>query len=72
MSSSGLTTLPVVFDIFSPPTIKNPPTAQPLGGSMPADMSIAGQYTQWNRMMSLPMKCQSTGQRSANCWSSVP
>ncbi|CAB4594886.1 unannotated protein [freshwater metagenome] len=39
---------------------------------MPADMSIAGQYTQWKRMMSLPIMWKSTGQCRANCSSSVP
>ena len=55
MRSSGFTTFPVVLLIFSPPTSSHPPTAQPFGGSSPADISIAGQYTQWKRMMSLPI-----------------
>jgi hypothetical protein len=39
MRSSGFTTFPVVFDIFSPPTSSQPPTAQPAGDYMPLDLS---------------------------------
>jgi hypothetical protein len=33
-----------------------PPIAQPFGSSTPADISIAGQYTQCWRTMSLPIR----------------
>ena len=32
------------------------------GNSIPADIRNAGQYTVWNRMMSLPIMCRSAGQ----------
>ena len=32
------------------------------GGGIPADIRKAGQYTVWNRMMSLPIMCRSAGQ----------
>ncbi len=37
----------------------------------PAAMSIAGQITQWNRMMSLPTKWYCAGQYCANSLGSV-
>ena len=45
----------LVLDSFSPPSSSQPCTWIRWGGSMPAAISIAGQYTQWNRMISLPM-----------------
>ena len=35
-------------------------------------MSIAGQYTQWNRMISLPMTWWTWGHQAAKRSSSVP
>ena len=42
------------------------------GSGSPADMSIAGQSAQWNRVMSLPMTCTLAGQSRSNRASSVP
>ena len=39
---------------------------------MPADISIAGQYTQWKRMISLPMRWCTAGHHVSNRSSSVP
>ena len=66
-----MTTLPAVLLIFSPPLSSQPPTAHCAGGSMPADSSIAGQYTQWWRMMSLPIRWRA-GHQCSNVASSVP
>ena len=55
-------TLPTDLLIFSPLTLMNPWAKTRLGSSMPADIRNAGQYTVWNRMMSLPIMCRSAGQ----------
>ena len=49
------------LDIFSPPTSRKPCTAMRAGGSIPAAISSAGQYTQWNRRMSLPIRWWTAG-----------
>ena len=46
---------------FSPPSSSQPWTCTRCGGSSPAASSIAGQYTQWNRMISLPMRWCTAG-----------
>ena len=48
--------LSFVLLIFSPAMSSQPCTWIGAGGSSPADSSIAGQYTQWKRRMSLPMR----------------
>ena len=50
------------FDIFSPPTSSQPWANTLRGGSRPAAISMAGQYTAWNRRMSLPTRLTSGGQ----------
>ena len=40
--------------------------------TVPALISIAGQTTQWKRVMSLPMTCRSAGHQVSNSASSVP
>ena len=58
--------LPFDFDIFSPLVSRKPwPNTVCVTGS-PAAMSIAGQITQWKRVMSLPTKWYCIGQRASN------
>jgi len=40
------------------------------GNGMSAASSIAGQITQWNRVMSLPTMCRSAGHHSATIFGS--
>ncbi len=54
--SAGLIWLSFVLLIFSPAMSNQPCTWIVAGGSSPADSSIAGQYTQWKRRMSFPMR----------------
>ena len=61
-----------LFDIFSPPIVRNPCTNTVRGTASPAAISSAGQITAWNRAMSLPITCRSAGQRAANSSGSVP
>jgi hypothetical protein len=42
------------------------------GSATFALMSIAGQITAWNRVMSLPMTCRSAGHQCANICGSPP
>ena len=50
-----------VFDIFLPPTVRKPCAHTCVGGSTPAAISIAGQYTAWKRRMSLPIEWMFAG-----------
>ena len=60
--------LPLDLDIFSPLVSRKPwPNTVWVTGS-PAAISIAGQMTQWKRVMSLPTKWYCIGQR----WSNSP
>mmetsp|Transcript_103109 Transcript_103109/g.315437 ORF Transcript_103109/g.315437 Transcript_103109/m.315437 type:complete len:236 (-) Transcript_103109:1164-1871(-) len=61
--SWGSTTLPRDFDIFRPsdPAIM-PWTTTLRGSATPALLSMAGQMTEWNQEMSLPMMCIWQGQ----------
>ena len=59
----GSTTFPLDLLIFSPsPSITKPCATTLLYSGTPADMSMQGQITQWNHVMSLPMTCASAGQ----------
>ncbi len=60
----GSITLPSDLLIFSPSTTHQPLEVTRFGGAIPADIRNAGQYTAWKRMMSLPTKCASAGQKS--------
>jgi hypothetical protein len=55
-----------------PSTDMNPWPNTCAGSPIPADISIAGQMTVWNRVMSLPMTCRSAGHHFAAFASSVP
>ena len=44
------------LEIFSPRTVHQPCAKMPLGSGRPADIRNAGQYTLWNRRMSLPIR----------------
>ena len=61
-----------VLDSFSPPRRSHPWTCTRFGGSRPAASRIAGQYTQWNRMISLPIRCVAWGHHSAKRSGSEP
>lgn len=62
ISSSTLITLPRDFDIFSLLNVHHPWAYTVFGGSIPADIRKAGQYTTWNHKMSLPIRLTSAGQ----------
>ena len=62
MNGKGLTTLPVVLLIFSPPFRTYPWIISRRGSSRPADISIAGQMTAWNLRMSFAISWRSGGQ----------
>ena len=64
--------LPTVRLIRSPRTVRNPWAKTRFGSANPADISIAGQYRVWKRVMSLPMTCRSAGHQRLNVASSVP
>ena len=72
MTSRGAMALPRLLDIFSPLpvssffTMRKPCAKTWPGTSKPAAMSMAGQITQWKRMMSLPTMCACAGQRFAS------
>ena len=57
---------PVVFEIRCPSSVMNPCTATLFGSSIPADISIAGQYRQWKRVMFFPITCAPAGHVFAN------
>ncbi len=61
-----------VFDIFRPPTVRNPWAHTCVGGSTSPAISMAGQYTAWNRRMSFPMRWTFAGHTLANRSSSEP
>ena len=69
MTWRGKMELPRLFDIFSPLpvsgflTSRKPWASTCSGTGRPAAMSIAGQMTQWKRMMSLPTMCCWAGQK---------
>ena len=62
ISSSMLITLPRDFEIFSLSNVHHPCAKICFGGSIPADIRNAGQYTVWNQKMSLPIRLTSAGQ----------
>ena len=51
---------------MAPPILMKPWPHTLFAGSTPAASSIAGQYTQWKRVMSLPMMWRSAGQNFPN------
>ena len=61
-SSIGSTVLPRDFEIFCPLNVRYPWTRSFFGSSIPADISIAGQITEWNQLMPLPTTWTSAGQ----------
>ena len=61
MTSSGSTAVPSDLLIFSPLRCTQPWPNTCRGSATPALISIAGQMTVWNRVMSLPMTCRSSG-----------
>ena len=71
MICSGAMPVSFDFDIFSPPTRSQPWANTLRGGSSPAAMSIAGQYTAWKRRMSLPTRFTSGGHTRANSSASL-
>ena len=64
--STGSTTLPTDLLIFSPLTLMKPWANTRSGSAISADIRNAGQYTVWNRMMSLPIMCRLAGQYLPN------
>src|SRR3546814_1106238 len=60
--SPRLTAVPADFDIFAPSHCTYPCAHTSRGRATPALSSIAGQITQWNRVMPLPTTCRSAGQ----------
>ena len=55
-----------------PDTSSHPCTSTWAGGSMPAAMHMAGHHTQWNRMMSLPIRWCTAGHHASNRSGSSP
>ena len=72
MTSRGAMALPRDLDIFSPlpvsslRTMRNPCAKTCSGSASSMAMSMAGQMTQWKRMMSFPTMWYWAGQRRAN------
>ena len=61
------------FDIFSPLSMSSHPWPKTVfGRSSPADISMAGQITAWNLVMSLPTMCTSAGHTRPKAPSSAP
>ena len=54
-TSAGSSAFPSDLLIFCPPAVKYSCTKIVVGSFTPADSSIAGQYTAWNRMMPFPI-----------------
>jgi hypothetical protein len=50
--------------IFSPLNVTQPCPKTCRGNARPALISIAGQTTQWKRVMSFPITCTSAGHQS--------
>ncbi|SIL17240.1 Uncharacterised protein [Mycobacteroides abscessus subsp. abscessus] len=67
----GSTTLPIDLLIFSPLLVRKPCAKTRRGSAIPADIRKAGQYTVWNRMMSLPIMWMLAGQYRPNSSESV-
>src|SRR4030067_764534 len=66
MMSTGLTTFPRLFDIFSPSTVHHPCAKIVFGGSISRAFSIVDQYTEWVVSMSLPIRWESAGHHLLN------
>ena len=61
----GSTTFPRLLLIFRPSVAATKPCAKTvLGISIPALLSMHGQITQWNQVMSLPITCTEAGQNA--------
>ena len=58
--------MPADFESFAPPILMKPWAHTLFAGGTPAASSMAGQYTQWKRVMSLPMMWRSAGQNFPN------
>ena len=57
--------MPSDLDIFWPSLPCTKPCARTARGrGRPTARRMAGQMTQWNQMMSLPMRCTSHGQKA--------
>src|SRR5579884_2531444 len=63
---SARTTLPRDFDILLSSYSNQPWAKMVFGSGSSAASRNAGQYTQWNRTMSLPITCRSAGQKRLN------
>ena len=65
-------TFPIDLEIFCSSNKRYPWTKICCGTSYPAAMSIAGQYTQWKRRMSFPIRWCTWGHQVAKRSSSSP
>ena len=65
-ASIGSTIVPSVLLIRWPFNVMNPWPKTCRGSGSSAAISIAGQITAWNRVMSLPMTCRSAGHHFSN------
>ena len=65
INSNGWMPVRLVLDIFLPPTVRKPCAQTCFGGSTPAAINMAGQYTACWRRMSLPIRWMSAGQTRA-------
>jgi hypothetical protein len=62
---AGAIWLSLDLDIFSPRDEQPPVHQRWAGGSIPAAMHMAGHHTQWNRMMSLPIRWCTAGHHAS-------
>ena len=65
INSNGWIPVAFVFDIFLPPTVRKPCAQTCIGGSTPAAINIAGQYTACCRRMSFPIEWMFAGHTRA-------
>src|ERR1043166_3836761 len=72
MASLRLTAAPAVLLSLAPDHCTYPCAHTAAGGGGPAASSIAGQITQWKRVIPLPMTCRSAGHRRSNPASGNP
>src|SRR3990167_7929314 len=64
--SNGLTTLPTLFDIFSPSTVHQPCANMLFGGSISSALSMVDQYTECVVNISFPIRWKSAGHHLLN------
>src|SRR6266516_2026622 len=70
--SLRFTDVPAVFDILAPASCTYPCAQMRRGRARSAASSIAGQMTQWKRVIPLPMTCRSAGHSRAYPFSGNP